>query len=150
MFDFWRFSHFGKFRMLRLIARFYKYDFWNIWKILDRHRCSKIFLKCFPRWKFFLKKCFSGKFWKFLKIFGKSQNSIGILKKSQYWLYWLFLRILIEFWLFPKKFKISPKIIFWESFFISKKNPKIFSNTYVDPKFSKDSKNRTYKTVRSS
>ena len=54
------------FHIFTLIARFYKYDFWNPRKILDGHRCSKKNLGKFFEMKKFPQKMFFGKF---LKIF---------------------------------------------------------------------------------
>ena len=83
----------------------------------------------------------------FLKIFEKSQNSIGISMIPFITRYKGNHRNPYRILGFFKKFQNSPKIfqkIFFEKNISSrKKNLEIFLNTYVDPKFSKDSKNHT-------
>ena len=65
--------------VLKLIARFSKCDFWNLWKIWDRNRCSKKLVEnCFVEKK---SKKFSGKKsrWK------KSRTFFLILREHFSW-----------------------------------------------------------------
>ena len=102
-------------------------------KVWDFFRCEKHFQKIFFRW--------------FLKIFGKSQNFIGIWMipcitryKGNHPNPYRILGFSKNFQKILKFFQIT----FFCKIFSSRKNVQgIFSNTYVDPKFSKDSKNHT-------
>ena len=150
----WSRSNLGKkvtqvsFRIFRLIGWFAEYDFWNLWKILDRHRCSENFRDFFFEMKNFSRKLLFGKMFFFPKMFEKFRYSIGIWmipfitrykgNHQNPYRIWEFFRI---FWKCPIIFKN----IFFEKMFSSRKKILIiFLDTYVDPKFSKDSKNHTY------
>ena len=127
----------------RCIGWFYKCNFWILREISDRPMCSEKFLGFFS-----MRKTFSKIFFRwFLKIFGKSQNSIRI------WMIPFITRYTgnhqnpYRIWGFSKKFQKNSNIfknIFFEKIFSSRKKILgIFLNTYVNPKFSKDSKNHT-------
>ena len=111
----------GSFRIVRLIARISKYDFWNPEEILNWHRW-KYFLKTY----FFKTKKFFGKFWKYFQIFfwQKNQN----FEKSKFWKFQNFGRFLKfqnfeipKFWFFKILIFCQKKI--WNIF-------KFFSRTF--------------------
>ena len=73
------------FRMVRLIGQFSKYDFWNLWEILDRYRWRKKIEKYFSKTKTFFdeqfRKCFFGFFFEKFVIFLKNL-AMGKSRKS--------------------------------------------------------------------
>ena len=72
------------FCIFSLIGWCSKKDFWNLWEISHRHRCSENFREFFSRWIFFSMQFFSPKIWKCVCFFEKSPNSIRIFQKSLY------------------------------------------------------------------
>ena len=123
-----------------------KYDFWILWKISDRHRCSKKFMIFFFEMKIISQKIKHLKNSIFLEILEKSQNSIRISSKSQNFKYWRFLRNpyrILRFFKNFQKVQKFPKNHFLRNIFHLEKKIKFFLNTYVNVKFHADSKNHT-------
>ena len=133
------------FRAVVMIACLSKYDFWNLHKISDSY--EKQFFKKYFFWnrKKSRKKVrknvweiFREKIWNF-------QNSLRIFQKSWFWKINFFQKSLRNFENFGNFSKNLPKKsfrTFFEIFFYFEKKyfEKMFS--HVNPKFSKDSKNR--------
>ena len=143
------------FRMLRLIARLSKYDFWNHVDFLSWYRFINISNKHFSRFK---KKSRRKKFKKMINF---AKSKISIFWKSKFWKFWDFKKsqkkfkfsnfqifdsqnfrknVLQKMTFFQKTlFEIFCREIFWSSKIIFRK---LFF-IYIDPKFPKDSKNHT-------
>ena len=124
--------HFFIFRIFNLLGWFFKYDFWNPRKILDRHRCSKKILDFFSRWKTFLKKCFWGKFWFFFeKCFKISKFYKDLSQKSIFQILTFVINPyrILRFPNIFKKFQNFPQNFFEKKFSSRRKKIKKFFRT---------------------
>ena len=116
------------FHIFRLIAWFSKYDFWNLWKILDWHGGSENFRDLFFEMKTFSQNIFFGILLKMFEFFWKIFKFYKDFLKKPVFETLTFLTNPYRILRFSKKTFFWKIYIFGENFLVSKIN--IFGNIF--------------------